>query len=243
MWCGTTVLETAAGDRARPAGRRRRYRPVRRARRDSEHAAAVGAAGRPDDGADRAAARRRTRRQAVPDPQHRRSPVRPWLSARTGRCPRVRRWTASRSRCPGRPPTASPRADGRPHEILPIERALSAYTAGVAYQAFAEDGWGRLDSRRERRSALAGPRPKDHCGAGASGARHSSHVSARQAGLLGHGLEERTICPLRQRIRPSRRHLRRRGKAISSGSWARRPLCSSGWCTWCRSRCSPPTAS
>jgi hypothetical protein len=31
-----------------------------------------------------------------------------------------------------------------PAEILPIERALSAYTAGVAYQAFAEDGWGRL---------------------------------------------------------------------------------------------------
>ncbi len=31
-----------------------------------------------------------------------------------------------------------------PQEILPIERALSAYTAGVAYQAFAEDGWGSL---------------------------------------------------------------------------------------------------
>ncbi len=31
-----------------------------------------------------------------------------------------------------------------PDEILPIERALSAYTAGVAYQAFAEDNWGLL---------------------------------------------------------------------------------------------------
>lgn len=31
-----------------------------------------------------------------------------------------------------------------PHEILPIERALSAYTAGVANQAFAQDDWGRL---------------------------------------------------------------------------------------------------
>lgn len=31
-----------------------------------------------------------------------------------------------------------------PDEILPVERALSAYTAGVAYQAFAEDSWGRL---------------------------------------------------------------------------------------------------
>ena len=31
-----------------------------------------------------------------------------------------------------------------PDEILPIERALSAYTAGVAYQAFAENGWGQL---------------------------------------------------------------------------------------------------
>jgi predicted amidohydrolase YtcJ len=31
-----------------------------------------------------------------------------------------------------------------PEEILPIERALSSYTAGVAYQAFAEDSWGRL---------------------------------------------------------------------------------------------------
>jgi predicted amidohydrolase YtcJ len=32
-----------------------------------------------------------------------------------------------------------------PDEILPIERALSAYTAGVAYQAFAENNWGRLE--------------------------------------------------------------------------------------------------
>ncbi len=29
-----------------------------------------------------------------------------------------------------------------PHEILPIERALSAYTAGVANQAFADNDWG-----------------------------------------------------------------------------------------------------
>jgi predicted amidohydrolase YtcJ len=27
---------------------------------------------------------------------------------------------------------------------VPIERALSAYTAGVAYQAFAESTWGRI---------------------------------------------------------------------------------------------------
>ncbi len=38
-----------------------------------------------------------------------------------------------------------------PDEILPIERALSSYTAGVAHQAFAEDGWGRFDARRECR--------------------------------------------------------------------------------------------
>jgi predicted amidohydrolase YtcJ len=31
-----------------------------------------------------------------------------------------------------------------PHEILPIERALSAYTAGVANQAFADNDWGVL---------------------------------------------------------------------------------------------------
>lgn len=37
-----------------------------------------------------------------------------------------------------------PEGGWTPDEILPIERALSAYTAGVAYQAFAEDGWGRL---------------------------------------------------------------------------------------------------
>ncbi len=41
-------------------------------------------------------------------------------------------------------------ADGQPaggwtpHEILPIEQALSAYTAGVANQAFAETVWGRI---------------------------------------------------------------------------------------------------
>ena len=31
-----------------------------------------------------------------------------------------------------------------PHEKLPIERALAAYTAGVAYQAFGEKHWGRI---------------------------------------------------------------------------------------------------
>ena len=54
-----------------------------------------------------------------------------------------------------------PEGGWTPDEILPIERALSAYTAGVAYQAFAEDGWGRIDARRQRRPALAGPRPAD----------------------------------------------------------------------------------
>ncbi|CQD23193.1 amidohydrolase [Mycolicibacterium conceptionense] len=29
-----------------------------------------------------------------------------------------------------------------PHEVLPIEHALSSYTTAVAYQAFAEDNWG-----------------------------------------------------------------------------------------------------
>lgn len=37
-----------------------------------------------------------------------------------------------------------PEGGWTPHEILPIERALSAYSAGVAYQAFAEDRWGRI---------------------------------------------------------------------------------------------------
>jgi predicted amidohydrolase YtcJ len=37
-----------------------------------------------------------------------------------------------------------PEGGWTPHEILPIERALSAYSAGVAYQAFAEDSWGRI---------------------------------------------------------------------------------------------------
>jgi predicted amidohydrolase YtcJ len=35
-----------------------------------------------------------------------------------------------------------PEGGWTPHEILPIERALSAYTAGVAHQAFAENRWG-----------------------------------------------------------------------------------------------------
>ena len=37
-----------------------------------------------------------------------------------------------------------PEGGWTPDEILPIERALSAYTAGVAYQAFAEGNWGRI---------------------------------------------------------------------------------------------------
>jgi predicted amidohydrolase YtcJ len=37
-----------------------------------------------------------------------------------------------------------PEGGWTPDEILPIERALSAYTASVARQAFAEDRWGTL---------------------------------------------------------------------------------------------------
>ncbi len=37
-----------------------------------------------------------------------------------------------------------PEGGWTPHEVLPIERALSAYTAGVANQAFAEHLWGVL---------------------------------------------------------------------------------------------------
>ena len=42
--------------------------------------------------------------------------------------------------------TAEGQPDGgwTPHEIVPIERALSAYTGAVAYQAFAQDNWGRI---------------------------------------------------------------------------------------------------
>jgi predicted amidohydrolase YtcJ len=37
-----------------------------------------------------------------------------------------------------------PEGGWTPHEIIPIDRALSAYTAGVAYQAFAENNWGTI---------------------------------------------------------------------------------------------------
>ena len=37
-----------------------------------------------------------------------------------------------------------PEGGWTPQEILPVERALSAYTAGVAYQAFAEQTWGTI---------------------------------------------------------------------------------------------------
>lgn len=38
----------------------------------------------------------------------------------------------------------TPAGGWTPHEILPIEAALSAYTAGVAHQAYAESDWGSL---------------------------------------------------------------------------------------------------
>lgn len=43
-------------------------------------------------------------------------------------------------------PDGDPPGGWTPQEILPIERALSAYTAGVAHQAFAETTWGRIVS-------------------------------------------------------------------------------------------------
>ena len=43
-----------------------------------------------------------------------------------------------------RTPEGEPEGGWTPEEALPIERALSAYTAGVAEQAFGEAVWGRL---------------------------------------------------------------------------------------------------
>ncbi|MBJ7338731.1 amidohydrolase [Mycolicibacterium sp.] len=43
-----------------------------------------------------------------------------------------------------RTPEGEPEGGWTPEETLTIERALGAYTAGVAEQAFAEDTWGRL---------------------------------------------------------------------------------------------------
>ena len=40
--------------------------------------------------------------------------------------------------------TGDPEGGWTPHEILPIEQTLAAYTAGVAYQAFAEGNWGAI---------------------------------------------------------------------------------------------------
>lgn len=37
-----------------------------------------------------------------------------------------------------------PEGGWTPHEIVPIDRALSSYTSAVAYQAFAENAWGRI---------------------------------------------------------------------------------------------------
>ena len=42
--------------------------------------------------------------------------------------------------------SGDPEGGWTPHEILPIEDTLAAYTAGVAYQAFAEGSWGRIIS-------------------------------------------------------------------------------------------------
>jgi predicted amidohydrolase YtcJ len=45
------------------------------------------------------------------------------------------------SRCTA---TGDPEGGWTPHEILPIEQTLAAYTAGVAYQGFAEGNWGKI---------------------------------------------------------------------------------------------------
>lgn len=42
--------------------------------------------------------------------------------------------------------SGDPEGGWTPHEILPIDDTLAAYTAGVAYQAFAEGRWGRIIS-------------------------------------------------------------------------------------------------
>ena len=45
-------------------------------------------------------------------------------------------------------PDGIPAGGWTPREILRVEQALSAYTAGVAYQAYAEDNWGTIAGGR-----------------------------------------------------------------------------------------------
>ena len=68
-------------------------------------------------------------------------------------------------------------ADGwLPHERLPVGTALSAYTSGVAYQAFEEDAWGTVSvGRRADLVWLARPTPRrteSRRVAGSAGPRH-----------------------------------------------------------------------
>ena len=62
--------------------------------------------------------------------------VRRWRSVRTGRCRRERHWTGIAVAVSRRTAEGDPPSGWTPDEILPIERALSAYTAGVSEQAF-----------------------------------------------------------------------------------------------------------
>jgi Amidohydrolase family len=66
-----------------------------------------------------------------------------------------------------------------PQEILTVERALSAYTAGVAKQAFAEGQWGTI-APGARRPGVVGLRSACDAAERASGCPHPRHVSPRR---------------------------------------------------------------
>ena len=90
-------------------------------------------------------------------------------------------------------------ADGRPEggwtpeEILTIERALIAYTAGVAEQAFAEGHWGTIAPGASADLVWLDRDPRSTPPLELPGIARAGHLSAGQAGLFGRELKENAM--------------------------------------------------
>ena len=234
----------AAGDRPRATGRRRRHRPLRRARRDRQHATAVGAAGSVDGRVDGAAARRRTRREAVPDAQPRRvgseAGVRLGLAGVLGRA-------VGRDRGRGVPADrrAGPEGGWTPREILGNRAGASRLHRGRRASGLRGREMGQ-QSRPARAPTWCGwtKDPRATPPLDTTGHPRARHLPSRKTRSTRPGDERDLPCRQHRRIHLLPPHPRRcTAKASCVGRSACPHSCCSEWSTWCRSRCSPPTAS
>ena len=136
-----------------------------------------------------------------------------------------------------------PQGGWTPQEILPIEPCPWRVHLGRRAPGLRGGEMGRNRARRERRPGVVGPRPAHHAASGDPGDPGARDLPGRKAGLFDQGMKGLAMSTTSPDSPAATPPPALPGEGSCVGRSACPHSCCSEWSTWCRSRCSPPTAS